>query len=218
MVFYYVDKTQYIYELVREAKGIYFVARPRRIGKSLFVSILDEVFRGNRELFQGLWLYESDYRWETHPVIRLDFSSNPVKSAEELEQVMEYENQRISRECGLTEPLLGFDYKSRFQDLIRQLAQTNQVVILVDEYDKPLIDNLENLEEAIRIRDVLKAFYTVIKALDRYLRFVFITGISKFSKVGVFSTMNNLEDMTMDPAFATALGITEDELQTYFTP
>lgn len=214
----YIDKTKYIYELVKRSAGVYFFSRPRRFGKSLFVSTLEDVFRGNRELFKGLWIDGSDYQWETHPVIRLDFSSNSIATAAELEQFIDYEFQRIARENGLTEPLLGYNYKSRFQDLIRQLAQTSQVVILVDEYDKPLTDNLENLEEAVRIRDVLRSFYSVIKALDQHIRFVFITGISKFSKVGVFSAMNNLDDMTMTPTFATAFGITEEELQTYFAP
>ena len=214
----YIDKTKYIYELVKQPAGIYFISRPRRFGKSLFISTLEEAFRGNRELFAGLWIDKSDYEWTPHPVIRFDFSANPVSTASKLEKVIEYEIQRIAREHGLTESLLGFDYVSLFQDLIRQLAKTRQVVILIDEYDKPLTDNLENLEDAVAIRGILRSFYSVIKALDQHIRFVFITGVSKFSKVGVFSAMNNLEDLTMDPAMATAFGITEDELQTYFKP
>ncbi|MCB0186114.1 MAG: AAA family ATPase, partial [Caldilineaceae bacterium] len=107
-------------------------------------------------------------------------------------------------------------YERQFQMLITQLAKKGKVVILIDEYDKPIIDNLQNIEEAKRIRDVLKGFYTVIKAMDRYLRFVFLTGVSKFSKVGVFSGLNNLEDLTMRASFATALGITEHELRSNF--
>lgn len=216
--FLYIDKTEYLYELVREPKGIYFLSRPRRFGKSLFVSTLEEIFRANKELFANLYIAETDYHWETHPIIRLDFSTMSVETAAKLEQSIDYELQRIATEYGIGESLGGFDFKSRLQDLIRKLSQTNQVVILIDEYDKPLTDSIENLEEASKIREILRSFYSVIKALDRHVRFAFITGISKFSKVGVFSAMNNLADLTMDRRFATAFGITEDELQTYFAP
>ena len=212
--FLYVDKTRYLYELVRPATGIYFLARPRRFGKSLMLSTLEEIFLGNREFFKGLWLDTSDYDWQPYPVIRFDFSSNSVNSAENLVQFFDYYLDKLARTHQVT--LRGFDYQSNFAELIEQVAQTGKVVLLIDEYDKPLIDNLENLPEAAKIREVLKKFYTVIKAMDRHLRFVFITGISKFSKVGVFSAMNNLDDLTMDLRFATALGITEDELQSNF--
>ena len=211
----YVDKTQYLYELLRNPTGAYFLARPRRFGKSLLISTLEEIFLGSKELFQNLWLYGSDYQWQTYPVIRLDFSLNTVKTAAALEQVIDYYLGRIAQSYSLT--LQGFDYQSRFQDLIQQLAQSGQqVVILIDEYDKPLLDNLDQMAEAKQIRDTLKAFYTVIKAMDAYVRFVLITGISKFSRVGVFSAMNNLSDLTMHPRFATALGLTEGEIKTNF--
>jgi predicted AAA-ATPase len=212
--FLYVDKTRYLYELVRPATGIYFLARPRRFGKSLMLSTLEEIFLGNRGFFKGLWLDASDYDWQPYPVIRFDFSSNSVNSAENLVQFFDYYLDKLARTHQVT--LRGFDYQSNFAELIEQVAQTGKVVLLIDEYDKPLIDNLENLPEAVKIREVLKKFYTVIKAMDRHLRFVFITGISKFSKVGVFSAMNNLTDLTMNARFATALGITELELNTYF--
>jgi hypothetical protein len=212
--FLYVDKTQYLYELVRYTKGVYFLARPRRFGKSLMVSTLEQIFKGNRDLFRGLWIDGSDYNWNVHPVIRFDFSRNTVNSAAKLEQLIDYYVEEIALEHGLT--LRGFDYQSRFDNLIRQLGQKSQVVILIDEYDKPILDNIEQIAEAIRIRDVLKAFYTVIKAMDASIRLVFITGISKFSRVGVFSAMNNLEDISLRPTFAAALGITEVELQHYF--
>jgi len=221
----YVDKTHMIYELVQEPTGIFFLSRPRRFGKSLLVSTLEEIFLGNQELFQGLWIDEQDYSWDSYPVIRLDFSTNPVANAKNLEQIMDYKIQQIADQYGLEEPLAGFDYATRFQELIRALAQKNQtdsgvgkVVILVDEYDKPLTDNLSNTEEALRVQKVMRAFYAVIKGMDRYVRFVFITGISKFSKVGVFSTMNHLVDLTMSPPFATILGLTETELRENFQP
>lgn len=213
--FLYVDKTRYLYDLVRPGTGIYFMARPRRFGKSLMISTLQEIFLGNKELFREQWIYKSDYDWQTYPVIHIDFSRNAVQTAQRLEQVIDYYTGEIAERYGVT--LRGFDYQSRFDNLIQQLGREKNVVILVDEYDKPLIDNLENLPEAIRIRNTLKNFYTIIKAMDSYVRFVFITGISKFSKVGVFSSMNNLDDLTMDARFATALGITEDELESYFS-
>ncbi len=207
----YIDKTRYLYDLVKPGAGVYFLARPRRFGKSLMLSTLEEIFLGNRTLFQGLWIDNSDYDWQAYPVVRIDFSANAVTSAANLEQVIEYYAEGFALQHGLT--LRGFDYQSRFGNLIEQLASSGkQVVLLIDEYDKPLIDNLTRLPQAVEIRNTLKNFYTVIKALDRYLRFVFITGISKFSKVGVFSAMNNLTDLTMSPRFATALGITEEEL------
>jgi len=164
--FLYVDKTQSIYDLISAAKGVYFLSRPRRFGKSLLVSTLAEIFAGNRELFREFWLYHSAYQWVQHPVIRLDFSLNTVKSAAELELTL----ARALRDIGLSYGISLDDdgYQYQFQTLIRQLAQTNAVVILIDEYDKPILDNIENKAEAQRIRDVLKGFYTVIKG--QYLR------------------------------------------------
>lgn len=212
--FLYVDKTPYLYNLVQPAAGVYFLARPRRFGKSLMISTLEEIFLGNKELFRGLWIYDSDYQWQPYPVIRIDFSRLQVTTDTELKAGIERYLHQIARQHQVT--IGGGPYYAQFEDLILALAAKGQVVILIDEYDKPLIDNLQNLPEALKIRDTLKGFYTLIKAMDQYLRFVFITGISKFSKVGVFSAMNNLDDLTMDPRFATALGITETELETDF--
>lgn len=208
--FLYVDKTAYLYELVQPSAGIYFLARPRRFGKSLMISTLAEIFRGNRALFQGLWINASDYDWQPYPVIRIDFSQERVYTAAELQELIAAFSTEIAAHYNLTLPQTN--YQRQFRHLIQQLAADSKVVILIDEYDKPIIDNLDNLAEAKLIRETLKNFYTIIKAMDQYLRFVFITGISKFSKVGVFSAMNNLTDLTMNPRFATALGITEEEL------
>ena len=212
--FLYVDKTRYLYDLVRYTKGIYFLARPRRFGKSLMISTLAEIFKGNRELFRGLWLYESDYQWQTYPVIRLDFSQERIYTAAELQEGISAFLEEIALANDIV--LADASYQRQFRRLIQQLAANGKVVILIDEYDKPLLDNIENLAEAQHIRDTLKSFYTIIKAMDQYIRFVFITGISKFSRVGIFSGLNNLEDLTMRPAFATALGITEAELRIDF--
>lgn len=214
--FVYVDKTRYLYDLVRYSKGIYFLARPRRFGKSLTISTLEEIFKGEQELFRGLWLYESDYRWQTYPIIRLDFNQERVQSADALQEALSIFLGRVAARYQITLP--ATNYQRQFLYLIETLAEQGapghkKVVILIDEYDKPIIDNIENPAEAIRIRDTLKGFYGVIKAMDQYLRFVFITGISKFSRVGIFSDMNNLDDLSMTASFATALGLTDAELR-----
>lgn len=212
--FLYVDKTRFLYDLIRYPKGVYFLARPRRFGKSLMISTLEEIFQGNRNLFQGLWINESDYKWERRPVIRIDFSRYPTENAAMLETNIQEHLKRVALQYEVQ--LEDGPFFLQLEKLILTLAREKQVIILIDEYDKPIIDNIDNLAEAERIRDTLKAFYTMIKSLDAYIHFVFITGISKFSRVGVFSSMNNLLDLTLSPRFATALGVTQGELESLF--
>jgi len=212
--FLYVDKTRWIYEMVRYPKGVYFLSRPRRFGKSLLLSTLEAIFQGRRELFVGLWIAESDYAWEEYPVIRVDFSNSRVRTSEELETTIQEYLQEIAGKHGVSLGKGG--YQKQFRDLIRALAARNRVAVLIDEYDKPIIDNIENVAEAQRIRDVLKGFYTIIKGMDEYLRFVLLTGVSKFSKVGVFSGLNNLNDITLDDRYAALLGITQEEVERDF--
>ena len=207
----YIDKTKWLYELVRDPSGAYFLSRPRRFGKSLLISTLTEIFRGNRDLFKGLWLHTSDYQWQQHPVIRIDFSRWQAKSATQLKEILSIFLIEIANSYNTT--LQSTDYQQQFIDLIRTLATEKPVVILIDEYDKPILDNIEDMIEAQHIRDVLKGFYTTIKSMDEYLRFVLLTGVSKFSKVGVFSGLNNLEDLTLQPRYAAMLGITQEELE-----
>lgn len=152
----YVDKTRLIYELIRNPSGIYFVSRPRRFGKILLISTLDEIFQGNRELFKGLWLYDSPYTWQPHPVLRIDFAERRVFSADELEEFLREHLQYLARQAQLT--FISRNYQGQFAELIRHLGAQKPVVILVDEYDKPILDNLDNLPEAQRIREVLKGF------------------------------------------------------------
>ena len=205
----YIDKTRDIYNLITTGQ-VYFLSRPRRFGKTLLISTLAEIFAGHRDLFKGLWIHESDYDWEAHPVVRIDFSQVSVATASELKiALVEYLDQ-IAAQHNIA--LQGSTYYFRFSNLIQQLAVQNSVVVLIDEYDKPLIDNIEDIEEARRIREVLKGFYTILKAMGDHLHFVFLTGVSKFSKVGVFSGLNNLKDITLDDRFATLLGMTEEEI------
>ncbi|MEZ4659771.1 MAG: AAA family ATPase [Caldilineaceae bacterium] len=173
-------------------------------------------FSGSKELFQGLWIYDSDYQWEPYPVIHIDFGLSNITTAEQLQTGIQELLEEIAATYGIT--LTGDEFQNSLRNLVYQLAEAHggKVVLLIDEYDRPIVDNLSDIEEAKQIRDVLRALYGVVKALDRYWRFVFITGISKFSRVGVFSTMNNLDDLTMDYRLANALGITEAELTTYF--
>lgn len=214
--FLYIDKTKWIYEMVRYSKGVYFLSRPRRFGKSLLISTLDEIFQGNRELFRGLWLYTSPYQWRQHPIIRLDFSLKRAETANELKRTISWLLGLQAHHHQLV--LTGGDYIEQFTSLILQLSAQSQVVVLVDEYDKPILDKIENLEEAYQLREVLKEFYTVLKALDAHIRFVLLTGVSKFSRVGVFSGLNHLNDLSMDNQFADMLGITQGELETDFRP
>ncbi|CAK8717442.1 AAA-ATPase-like domain-containing protein [Candidatus Electrothrix aarhusensis] len=210
----YIDKTKYLYELVRYPKGVYFLARPRRFGKSLLISTLDEIFQGNKELFKGLWLYDSPYQWQQHPVIRIDFSRHRIRNEADLEVRIHRHLSLIARQYNIDLPDAPFDIQ--FEELILSLGAEKQVVILIDEYDKPLIDNLERREDAQAIQQVMREFYTVIKSMDQYIRFVFITGVSRFSRVGVFSSMNNLLDLTMHSDFAGLLGLTEEEIRHSF--
>ena len=140
--FLYVDKTRYLYELVRYGKGTYFLARPRRFGKSLLLSTLEEIFLGNRELFQGLLIDESDYNWQPYPVIRIDFSQERIYNAQELQELIGALVEEIATKYKITLPKTN--YQRQFRRLVQQLAAQGKVVILIDEYDKPLIDNLEN--------------------------------------------------------------------------
>jgi len=210
----YVDKTKFIYELVKRSKGVYFLSRPRRFGKSLTLSTLKEIFEGNKELFQGLWIYKAEYDWKKYPIIRVDFSGMKPFTPDELKSGIISNLNSIARkyEIELTENI----YEHRFKELIEKLSRLGQIVILIDEYDKPIIDHIEKPELAKEMREILKGFYSIIKSSDEYLRFVFLTGVSKFSKAGAFSGLNNLEDISMDRNFSAMLGITQEELKDNF--
>ncbi|MGE5343194.1 MAG: AAA family ATPase [Candidatus Omnitrophota bacterium] len=212
----YIDKTRDIYNLFAEGGQYYFLSRPRRFGKSLLLSTLAEIFSGNKERFKDLWIYDK-IDWTPYPVLNLDLSKISFKNPEMLEKALETQIERIAADFNIQLDANLF-FKEKFGQLLEKMAQKQKVVILIDEYDKPMIEYIEaeEFEKAEEIRRVLKNFYGVIKASDAFLRFVFITGVSKFSKVSVFSDLNNLRDITLSEQFATLLGYTDAELQHYF--
>ncbi len=211
----YVDKTESIYQLVTGGK-YYFLSRPRRFGKSLLVSTLTEFFSGNRELFKHLWIGQSDYDWPVHPVIRFDFSEMSSFSVQCLQEDIIGIINEIAALYGIEVPASKTTITGKFKSLIIQLSKINKVVILIDEYDKPILDHIDNPEEAKAQREILKSLYSVIKGSDQYLKFVLLTGVSKFAKTSVFSGINNLSDISMDRRYATMLGYLRDELGIYF--
>lgn len=210
----YVDKTRHILELLNAGKYI-FLSRPRRFGKSLLVSTLKEIFSGNKELFQGLFIYDK-IDWQTYPVIHLDLSRVSCDDDKILKQSLI--SSLTSVACDFNITLSEKFLKDRFFELIKALYTTSQqkVVVLIDEYDKPIIDFAENPEQAKKNRNVLKDFYGILKGGDQYIRFVFLTGVSKFSRVSIFSGLNNLNDITLSSRYATLLGYTQEELESYF--
>ena len=210
----YIDKTQKIFNLVKNPKGVYFLSRPRRFGKSLLISTLNEIFEGNQNLFKNLWIYNADYAWEKHPVVRIDFSKSKAKNTDELINYILYQLDKTAGLYGIKLEQTQYDIK--FDELLTKLSKINKVVVLIDEYDKPIIDNIENKGLAVEFREILKGFYTIIKACDEYIRFVLLTGVSKFSRAGIFSGLNNLKDISMDIRYSSLLGITRKEMETCF--
>ncbi|MDX8431591.1 MAG: AAA family ATPase [Candidatus Algichlamydia australiensis] len=209
----YVDKTGFARDLIAIGKH-YFMSRPRRFGKSLFLNTLEEIFKGNKELFKGLEIYKSNYKWEKYPILHFDFAQILNTTSDQLEAGLAAELKRMGELYGISVegPSLQFQLKVLVEDLSRK----NRVVVLVDEYDNAIINNLKHPETAEKNRDILKGFFATLKSLDRYLKFTFVTGVSKFSQVSLFSGPNNLKDITMDSRYAGMMGYTEDELKSYF--
>ncbi len=214
---YYVDKTGFACRLAEEGSH-YFLSRPRRFGKSLFLDTLKELFEGNRELFTGL---EAESRWDwsvRHPVLRFSFAGGVLGSVADVRDSLAHQLRGLEQIWGIQTPTA--EIRHRFKDLIHaaQSATGQRVVILVDEYDKPILDRIEDREQALAIREVLKDFYSMIKDSDAHVRFAFLTGVSKFSKAGIFSGLNNLNDITVDPVYSAICGYAEADLDTVFAP
>ena len=213
----YVDKTRLIYQLVKTGR-YYFLSRPRRFGKSLLISTLEAYYQGKKELFEGLAIEQLEKDWIKHPILHLDLNIEKYDTPESLDQILNDNLEHWESLYGTRPSEVSFSL--RFAGIIqRAYEQTGQrVVILVDEYDKPLLQALDNLPLFEEYRKMLKAFYGVLKSADRYLRFVFLTGVTKFSQVSVFSDLNQLNDISMKPPYATVCGITRQELVDTFTP
>ena len=214
---YYIDKTAYMARLVDEGTH-YFLSRPRRFGKSLFLDTLKELFEGNEPLFEGLAIHEQ-WDWSVrHPVLRLDFSRGNFKEPGRLEEDVMAQLDAVERREGV-----GSDYTGasvRFSHLLEALHERSgqRVVVLIDEYDKPILDALETPEVARANRDYLHGLYSTIKFGDAHIKFSFLTGVSKFSKVSLFSGLNNLIDITLDPCYSAICGYTEADLDAVFAP
>ncbi|SFE11348.1 PD-(D/E)XK nuclease superfamily protein [Chitinophaga sp. CF118] len=210
--FLYIDKTQLIYNLIESGK-YYFLSRPRRFGKSLLLSTIKEIFSGNKKLFEGLWIHDQ-WNWEQiHPVIHLRLSKLDYQKLG-LYEALSLEMGVVAKELGIE--LESSHLKGRFEELIRKASANGRVVILIDEYDKPITDYLEDLEKVEENRSVFKSFYSVLKDADEYIRLLLITGVSRFTKVSIFSDLNNLNDITIYRKYATITGITQQELESNF--
>ena len=215
--FYYVDKTALIQRLVNQGR-YYFLSRPRRFGKSLLVDTLQELFEGNESLFRGLDIHEH-WDWSIrHPVVRLSFDGNYSEPGNLHNNIIS-QLAMIERDAGL-EPAEHCIAADRLQNLLYELHRNTgqQAVVLVDEYDKPILDVIDNPEMATANRDYLRGFYGIIKGSARDVRFVFVTGVSMFSRVSLFSGLNNLRNISLDPEFATICGYTGHDLDTVFAP
>lgn len=216
--FLYIDKTEFIYRLITKGE-YYFLSRPRRFGKSLLLSTLEAFFQGKRELFKGLAIdSHDDITWEEYPVLHLDLNAQDyTKDDSSLDQVLESNLAHWENIYGVQYTPDSFSLRfKRVIETIHSIAG-RQVVVLIDEYDKPLQQNIgkSRRDRQNRFRETLKGFYGVLKTCDPYIRFAFLTGVTKFGKVSVFSDLNNLRDLTMEPEYNSICGITETELITY---
>ena len=211
----YVDKTSYLHSLVRQEGNMFFLSRPRRFGKTLTVSTLEAIFQGRRELFKGLAIDKTDYDWKPYPIIHIDFGDCGKSTPEGLDGWLKDRLEEVADSYGVGPLDMTKTSDDLFAKLILLLSKKDKVVVLVDEYDKVLSDNVfsDHVEE---LRTVLGNFYQVIKTKGALLRFVFITGVTKYARLSVFSKMNNLNDISLDPGYGTMLGYTQKELEENF--
>ena len=215
----YVDKTSYIWKMVNTEAKNFFLSRPRRFGKSLLVDTLRCYFEGRKELFEGLYIYNKEKEWKQYPVIRLDLSNGKYYEKERVHGTISGILRDHERKWNVT-VYDEYNYDDRLKNIIHAAYEQTgeQVVILIDEYDAPMLDSINDLELQDYIRNRVRSLFSPLKAQAQYLRFVFLTGISKFSQLSVFSELNNLQQMTFDQAYEGICGITEQELLTYMKP
>jgi len=213
----YVDKTIYIFKLLQSGASSFFLSRPRRFGKSLLLSTMKAIFEGRKELFEGMYIYDKNNWQEKQPVVHLDMSGLDTRSAERFETSIAFRLHSLAEGVGiaLTASLPG----DLLYELIEKLyaKSGNRVVVLIDEYDKPIQDVLHRSQLAEEIREILRNFYTILKLKAEQLHFVFLTGVSKISQVSIFSGLNNLKDLTLDEEFAGICGYTQNELEDDFS-
>ena len=212
----YVDKTDLVYRLVNDGT-IYFLSRPRRFGKSLLVSTMEAYFQGKRELFKGLAMETLEKEWKEYPVLHLDLSGKAYLECKDLVSTLDRHLNEWETTYGISRRYTQPDL--RFHDVVEGIYRSKgqQAVILIDEYDKPIIDNLDDPELQEYYRKTLQGFYGVMKTMDRCIRFGFLTGVTKIGKLSVFSGLNNLNDISMESGYADICGISEDDLHKYFT-
>jgi len=210
----YIDKTEYVYNLTHGAPKYFFLSRPRRFGKSLLTSTLKSYFEGKKELFKGLAMERLEKDWTQHPVLHFDMSLGKHLDKEALERYLARRIAEQEKVYGITQPAI--DNNDRLTELIRRAyEQTGQkVVVLIDEYDAPLLDVMHEEKNLPVLRNVMRNFYSPLKACDPYLRFVFLTGITKFSQLSIFSELNNISNISMLKPYAAICGITKEELLT----
>jgi hypothetical protein len=214
----YIDKTKFAHDLITGGRR-FFLSRPRRFGKSLFVSTLEEILLGHRSLFKGLWIAKSRYKWPKHGVVTLDLSGLAKENAESFRDDLCSHLKRCAKDHGIA--ILGSQKKPEpvLWELIRALHDRfGRVAVLVDEYDAPILRNLRTPPQAEGIRDAIRDFFLALKSLDRYVDFVFITGVSAFAKAGIFSGMNNLQSLSLESAFGDICGYTDEEVDRKLGP
>ena len=214
----YIDKTDIALDIISNNRYV-FLSRPRRFGKSLFLDTLKNIFEANKELFKGLYIYDK-YDWsKKHPVIKISFANGNIRNRKELDNriitILKENQKNLDVFCSNDEDVAGC-----FRELIVKLQEKykNQVVVLIDEYDKPILDNITNKKSAFEIREGLRNFYSVIKGSDEYLCFAFLTGVSKFTKTSIFSGLNNITDITLNPRYGNICGYTQNDIETSFLP
>ena len=210
--FLYVDKTEYIYRMTHTSGKYFFLARPRRFGKSLLVSTMQSYFEGKKELFKGLAVDKLEKEWTEYPVLHFDMSGGKHMEPEQLELYLGYILEDQEKEWGINEPRIGAN--NRLIDLINTAYEKSgkQVVVLIDEYDAPMLDVAHEKEQLDVLRNIMRNFFSPLKYSEAKLRFVFLTGITKFSQVSIFSELNNITNVSMDDEYAGICGITKEEL------
>ena len=210
----YIDKTEYIYRMAHTSGTYFFLGRPRRFGKSLLVTTMQSYFEGKKELFKGLAIEKLEKEWTEYPVLHFDMSGGKHMDKEQLEEYLDYRLQEEEKKWGITKPVKGAN--NRLIDLINTAYEKSgkQVVVLIDEYDAPMLDVVHEKEQLDMLRNMMRNFYSPLKYSEAKLRFVFLTGITKFSQVSIFSELNNIINISMNDEYAGICGITKEELLT----